>query len=183
MRVAAACFAVAGVVLGVTHLAGASPAEGGLEGLLASGAYGVAVASPGLVAVVARHPLTIVAAGIGGVMVAFLGSFGVTLPLAIPAVALAMQAARQQGVPTSPVDLARAVVVVLALPASVAVLFFVHEDPAQWSVSTPTSSSSGGTTDVTVWWESFISLLIVTAAYVVSSWSRPRPLSAIRPRS
>jgi hypothetical protein len=157
-RGAAITFVLAGVLLGVVHRLDASPPEG----VAASVAYGFAIAAPGVVALVARRPMLVAAGGFAGCVIAFLASFGATLPLLLPGLALMSTGIDDVEGPLVGRDIVRAAVIVVAIPWSVLVLV-LHNDPASWP--------SGSTNDVIVWWESALSLLLSSGAVALS---RPR---------
>jgi hypothetical protein len=113
-RAAAITFVLAGIVLGVLVVVDD-------ESAVLAVAYGVAIAAPGLVALASRRPVTVGAAGLGGCLVAFMASFGVTLPLLLPGIALLSTGIDDvEGAPTRG-DVVRAAIVVVAITWAVLV--------------------------------------------------------------
>jgi hypothetical protein len=161
VRAAAAVFVLAGIVLGVVRQIGASPAEANVEGVVASVAYAVAIAMPGIVALVGHRGLVTIAAGFAGMAVAVVASFGATLPLVFPAVALIARGMRDL---RRPDDVLRALAIACLLPWA-AVVLYAHGDPAEWD--------NGMVSDVVVWWESLVSLGL-SALALLAGGSRPR---------
>lgn len=170
MRIAAWAFVLAGAGLVLVRFFGEPAPNQGAEAALAAFAYGTAVASPGVVALVGGRSGTIVAAGVAGVVTAMFASFGATLPLVIPAVALLVAGSRRAG-DTALADLA---IVVLAPLAVVAL--WVHPDAREWT--TPTTTY--GTSDVVTWAEAAISLTLTAAVVALASSGTARPCRAPR---
>jgi hypothetical protein len=164
-RAAAVTFVLAGILLGIVHRFDASPAESGLEGVAASVAYGSAIGAPGLVALLTRGPLLVAAAGFAGGVIAFLASFGATLPLLLPALALMAYGMDDVERPLAGGEIVRAAVVIVAIPWAVLVLV-LHDDPRVWA--------NGMTSDVVVWWESALSLGLSMGAVVLARLPRMR---------
>jgi putative intracellular protease/amidase len=158
-RGAAVCFVLAGILLGVVHRLDATAAEGGGEGVAASVAYGCAIGAPGLVALLCRGPLLVAAAGLAGGAVAFLASFGATLPLLLPALALLATGIDAVDGPQPAGRIVRAAIVVVAIPWAALVLV-LHDDPVVWA--------TGASSDVVVWWEAGLSLVLSTGAVALS---------------
>src|SRR5262245_22568331 len=98
VAVAGLVFLLAGALAGVRY-AGATPAEWGVERVLASVALGAVLAMPGILAVLARagRPSLLTAAGAGLVPLSLVALSGVTLPLLIPAVVRLVAGARRTG--------------------------------------------------------------------------------------
>lgn len=156
-RTAGASFALAGVVLGVGRYVGASDPERSGEGALSCVAYGIAVAAPGLVALLGRQGIVTIGAAVAGFGVAFLASFGVTLPLLVPAAMLLSRGMKDLS--PEPGDGVRALLVTVAIPWAVVILY-AHDDPV--------STARAFVSDVTVWWESTASLALSGLALVAS---------------
>ena len=175
MRIAAWAFVLAGAGLTLVRFFGGMPPEQGAEGAVAAFAYGAAVAAPGVLALLARRPGTVIAAGIGAMPVAFLASFGVTLPLVIPAVALIVAGGRDQRVDLVTWRTGLADAAAIALPAVAVVALWVHADPREWRVE----GGSYGTSDTTTYAEAAVSLSL-TAAAVVLSTGTARPCTGPR---
>ena len=171
MHAAAWAFVVAGAGLALVRFFGGVPPEQGPEGAAAAFAYGAAVAAPGVVALVARRPATVLAAGVGGIPVALVASFGLTLPLVVPAVALVVAGGRRSEPGVDPRDAAAIVLPVLAVLA-----LWVHADPREWDDGT----TAYGTGDTTTYAEAAASLSLTTAAVAVASSGTARPCRAPR---
>jgi hypothetical protein len=158
-RAAAITFVLAGILLGIVHRLDATEAESGVEGVMASVAYGCAIGAPGVVALVCRGPLFVAAAGLAGGVIAFLASFGATLPLLLPALALMATGIDDVEGPQTAGRIVRAAIVVVAIPWA-AVVLVLHDDPVVWA--------TGMASDVVVWWEAGLSLVLSAGAVALS---------------
>lgn len=161
MRAAAVVFVLAGVLLGAVRQVGASPAEADVRGAVSSVAYGTAIAMPGVIALVGRRGLVTIAAGVAGMAIAVVASFGATLPLLVPGMVLVARGMRDARPPD---DGFRALAIAGLLPWA-AVVLYAHDDPATWS--------TGMVSDITVWWESLVSFGL-SAVVLLAGGSRPR---------
>jgi hypothetical protein len=130
-RIAGGAVLGAALALGAVSLAGSGPAQTGPERGAAALAFAAVVGAPGLLALSGdRRPGRVLAAGIGLVPVALASSAGVTLPLLVPAIVLAVLAWRDRP-PTIRAG-AAALIAVVGLSAAIAALI-VHEDPRSWT--------------------------------------------------
>lgn len=166
---AVACFLIAaGLGLAILRFTFASPMEDGLEGALGSLALGAPVIATGVLALLAlkERAILMVPAAVALIPMSFLSFSGVTLPLLVPAVMLAIgYARRSRDESISWVQTVATVwIVVMLLIAAVGALF-VHQDPRQYT--TPTSE--WGSSDIITALEALVSLAL-TATSVVAGW-------------
>lgn len=173
-----------GVVLAAVRAFGASPAESVAEQLAGGLVIGSVIAAPGVLALLALRdrPALLLPAAVMLVPMSFLSLAGVTLPLLIPAVMLAVAYGRRSTVlerdglrPGRPFLATFAVVVLLF--AAVASLF-VHQDPR--SYSTPTGG--GSTSDVVTVIEAAAALGLIALA-LAAGWFLATPRSTGEPGS
>ncbi len=158
-----------GGALGVVRYVGRSPAENGPEGILASVAFAAVLAAPGVLALLARadRPGLLVPAASLLVPLSLVSMAGVTLPLLIPAVLLAVAYARRAAVrPPAPVPVGVAAAVVASLVLAAVAALLVHQDPRHYA----TATMSGWTSDVVTAGESLVSLALVAAALGAGWW-------------
>jgi len=180
VAVAGLVFLLAGALAGVRYI-GATPAEWGVERVLASVALGAVLAMPGILAVLARagRPSLLTAAGAGLVPLSLVALSGVTLPLLIPAVLLLVAGSRRPGPagtrPCAPAPVTTLVVIVLAVVAVLAL--FAHADPRTWGGP----SSGGSTSDVVTVTEALGALGLVGVA-LAAAWYLATPVVRARPR-
>ena len=162
---------LAGLALAAIRMVGASPAESIAEQVAGGVALGGLVATPGVLALLARRdrPALLLPTVIVLVPLSFLSLAGITLPLLVPAVMLAVGYGRRSaalvatGQPVRHPLLAATVVLPLLLAAGAAL--FVHADPRSYS----TALESGSTSDVITPLEALASLALQAAA-VVAGW-------------
>jgi hypothetical protein len=165
----------AAATLGVVRYVGGSPAETGPEGALAALALAAVLATPGLLALLGRagrRPSLYVVAGVALAPLSFLSFSGVTLPLLVPAAALAVAGARRialDGRRCAPLWVMIWAVTSVLVAAVVAL--FAHHDPRSWE----TATASGSTSDVITVAESLLSLWLVGLALTLG-WYLATPL-------
>jgi hypothetical protein len=173
IRVVAGFLMAAGLGLAAIRFAGASPVEQGLEGALGSFALGAVVMATGVLALLGlrQRAALLLPAAVLLVPMSFLSFAGVTLPLLVPAVMLAIGYGRRSSVESTSAARTNLTlyVVVLLLIAAVAALL-VHHDPRAYS--TPTGG--GSTSDVITTAEALISLAL-TASSLAAGWFLAAP--------
>ena len=165
--------------LGVVRYVGGSPPERGVEGALAALALCAVLAAPGVLALLGRagRPSLLIVAGVALAPLSFLAFSGVTLPLLIPAVLLAVAGARRLTAgarPCAPVWVTLWAVV--AVLGAAVVALFAHDDPRSWS----TATGGGSTSDVITLGESLLSLWLVALALTLG-WYLAAPLPRAAP--
>jgi hypothetical protein len=178
--VAGLVFVLAGALGGIRY-AGATPAEGGAERVLASVALAAVAGLPAVLAVLARsrRPSLLVAAGAGLAPLSLVAMSGATLPLIVPAALLLVAGAQRSGgdatEPCAPVPVTTALVVVAMIGAALAL--FAHQDARTWGGP----AAGGSTSDVVTLPESLAALGIVSLTAVVA-WYLATPVVRGRPR-
>ncbi len=168
----------AAAALGVVRFVGGSPPEHGIEGALGAFALAAVLAAPGVLALLGRsgRPALLVVAGVALAPLSFLAFSGVTLPLLIPAMLLALAGARRltaDAPPCAPVWVT--IWAVVAVLGAAVVALFAHHDPRSWS----TATASGSTSDVITLAESLLSLWLVALALTLG-WYLATPLRSPR---
>jgi hypothetical protein len=164
--------------LGVVRFVGGSPPARGIEGALAALALAAVLAAPGVLALLGRsgRPALLVVAGVALAPLSFLAFSGVTLPLLIPAMLLALAGARRLTADApSCAPLWVTLWAVVAVLGAAVVALFAHHDPRSWA----TATSEGSTSDVITVAESLLSLWLVALALTLG-WYLSTPLPSLR---
>lgn len=169
-----------GAAVGALRFAGGTPVEQGLEGALGSFAFGMALAGPGVLALLAPfdRPALLLPAAIVLVPLSFLSMAGVLLPLLVPAAFLVVAARRRlsaERLRHRPA--AVTAVVVLALLMGAVAALFLDQDPRTYT----TATESGSTSDIITAVEAVASLTL-TGAALAAGWLLAAPRRQHPPR-
>ncbi|MGH9246518.1 MAG: hypothetical protein ACRD29_19850 [Acidimicrobiales bacterium] len=161
-----------GAALGIVRFMGGTPAEQGLEGALGACALGAVVAAPGGLALLGlARPTLLLPAATVLFPLSFLSFAGLTFPLLVPAVSVAVAYGRRSALEAArPGMTALTTACVLILLVVAVGALFVHEDARTFS----TADGGGCTSDVITFAESLISLAVTTAA-ILGGWFLATP--------